>query len=113
MRRAITNISSRQGKAVAIEICTSLRQILSMFQRLYVPYSGPRGFTADLTSKIEVMRASVSKVENACYNDHVRGSERPEGWAMELKEDQGYKRGGPNGDDEDYGRSKRRRFNED
>src|SRR5216110_2598477 len=89
MRRAINNISSRKGQSLAFEICNTLRQLQSSFQRIYVSSSTAtaRGFAGDLNSKIEVMKVSVSKVENACYNMHVRGSEKPDGWAVDLKEE--------------------------
>jgi Translin family len=112
MRRAINNISTRQGKVIAVEICLTLRQIQSAFQGIYVPFT-TRGFGGDFSSKIEVMKASVSKIENACYNNHVRGSEKPEGWTMDVKED-GYKRVDREMNDEDeFGRGKRRRLNDD
>jgi len=114
MRRAINNISTRQGQPVALKICSDLRQLQSYFQQIYVPHSQTtsRGFAGDLTSKIEVMKASVSKVENACYNMHVRGSEKPDGWTLDLKDER--KRGGDREDDDDDGRGgKRRRFDDD
>lgn len=117
MRRAINNVSLRKGQSVAFEICTTLRQLQSSFQRIYVPNSGnARGFSGDLQSKIEVMKASVSKVENACYNVHVRGSERPDGWSLDFKDDGGgrVKRSErEGGDEDDFGRGKRQRSNQD
>ena len=109
MRRAINNISSRPGHALAIEICTTLRLLQSSFQRIYIPASKEmkRGFAGDLQSKIDVMKMSVSKVETACYTVHVRGSERPEGWRVEIKEE-GRKRTERESDEED-GRGKRQR----
>lgn len=117
MRRAINSISLRKGQSVAFEICTTLRQLQSSFQRIYVPHSGnTKGFPGDLQSKIEVMKASVSKVENACYNVHVRGSERPDGWSLDFKDDGGERvkrseREG--GDEDDFGGGKRQRSNQD
>src|SRR5579859_403140 len=89
MRRAINNISSRPGHALALEICKTLRLFQSSYQTIYIPpsQSQQRGFAGDLKSKIEVMKASVSKVENACYTVHVRGSERPDGWGIDLRDD--------------------------
>ena len=116
MRRAINNISTRLGHHLAIEICNTLRRLQSSFQRIYVPPSKPtsRGFAADLTSKIEVMKQSVCKVENACYNVHVRGSEKPDGWTMDLREDKHNKRTERDGsDDDETGGGKRRRTRED
>lgn len=110
MRRAISNISTRPGHAIAMEICTSLRQIQASFQQIYIP-SSMFGFPKDLSSKIEVMKASVAKVENACYNVVVRGSERPDGWDMGGKED-GNKRE-RDGDDDAAGDGKRQKFDRD
>ena len=110
MRRAISNVSTRQGQGLAIEICSTLRQLQSSFQRIYVPTSQSRGFPGDLVSKIEVMKVSVAKVENACYNVKVRGSEKPDGWGIDLG-DNGIKR--DRDDEEEGGKGKRRRFDDD
>ena len=60
-----------------MQICTSLRQIQSSFQRIYVApaNSMPRGFPGEFSSKLEVMKASVAKVEDACYATRLRSSE--------------------------------------
>jgi len=109
MRRAISNVSTRHGQSLAIEICSTLRQLQSSYQRIYVSSSTSRGFTEDLIAKIEVMKASVAKVENACYNVKVRGSEKPDGWGIDSR-DNGSKR---DRDDEEEGTmGKRRRFND-
>jgi Translin family len=114
MRRAINNISSRQGQSLAIEICKSLRQLQSCFQRIYVPSSVTRGgFAGDLNSKMEVMKASVAKVENACYNMHVRGSEKPDGWGIDIKEESRGTRQREGSDEDDFGRGKRQRIDHD
>lgn len=60
------------------------------------------------------MKASVSKVENACYNMHVRGSEKPDGWTLDLKDER--KRGDrEDEDDSEFGGrgGKRRRVDDD
>ena len=111
MRRAISNISTRPGHAIAMDICTSLRQIQASFQQIYIPYS-MFGFPKDLASKIEVMKQSVTKVENACYNVVVRGSERPDGWVMDGKEDGNSKRD-RDGDGGGGGGGKRQKFDQD
>jgi Translin family len=109
MRRAITNASNRRGHIVSMQICTDLRQIHSFFQRIYlVSGASPRGFSNDLMSKMEVMKASVEKVENACYNIRVRGSERADGWKMDFADDKGKRGGGDEGGD-----NKRRRVDQD
>jgi hypothetical protein len=101
MRRAINNISSRPGHALALEICTTLRLLQSSFKSIYIPSSKAmtKGFAADLQSKIDVMMTSVSKVETACYTVRVRGNERPDGWRVEIK-GEGYKRDRESDDDE-------------
>lgn len=112
MRRAINNISSRQGQSLAFEICKSLRQLQSCFQRIYVPLSKTTirgGFIGDLNSKIEVMKTSLSKVENACYNMHVRGSEKPDGWGIDLKEESRGTRQREDSDEDNLERGKRQR----
>jgi len=114
MRRAISNISSRHGQPIAIEICTSLRYLQSSFQKIYIPNakSMTRGFSGDLATKIEVMKNSVTKVENAVYNMHVRGSEKPDGWSVE-QEGRKHQRFEDDDDDDDIGRGKRRRIEQD
>jgi Translin family len=109
MRRAISNVSTRHGQSLAIEICSTLRQLQSSYQRIYVSTSTSKGFTEDLIVKIEVMKASVAKVENACYNVKVRGSEIPDGWGIDSR-DNGNKR--DRDDEEEGGKGKRRRFDD-
>lgn len=112
MRRAINNISTRQGQSVALEICATLRHLQSSFQLIYIPTSNARtkGFTGDLTSKMEVLKASVSKVEYACYNMHVRGSEKPDGWGLDLIKEVNRRPREESDDDEFDSRGKRRRL---
>jgi hypothetical protein len=108
MRRAINNISNREGHVVAMEICSGLRQIQSFFQRIYVSNPGnmARGFPTELISKVEVLKTSVTKVEDACYNLRVRWSELPpEGWTIDVLDD----RKRPDGEDES-GTAKKRRI---
>lgn len=115
MRRAINNISSRNS--VAPEICTTLRQLYTIFEQIYLPPTGNKfGFPADLKAKIDVMKSSLVKVEDACYNVHVRGSEVPEGWTLDFirgdRDSARNKRGDRNDGDEDGG-GKRRRVDDD
>ena len=114
MRRAINSASSRQGHTLTIEICNALRELQRTFLRLYIPSGrAVKGFASDLNGKMEVMKQSVSKVENVCYNIQVRGSEKPDGWTVDLKEEN-FKRTERDGsEDDDVGRGKRRRLNED
>src|SRR2546423_14849263 len=109
MRRAISNVSTRQGHAIAMEICSSLRQIQASFQQIYIPYS-MLGFPKDLNSKIEVMKTSVAKVENACYNAVVRWSERPDRWDLNGDGDRKRER---DGDEDGGGLGKRPKFDQE
>jgi len=114
MRRAINNVSSRNS--VAPEIRTTLRQLYTTFDRIYIPSGGIKfGFAAELKGKIEVMKSSLTKVEDACYAVHVRGSEIPEGWKVDfIREERDWtreKRERYEGDED--GGGKRRRFDDD
>lgn len=42
----------------------------------------------DIAKKVEVMKKSVEKVENAVYSKIIRGRERPKGWVPDLNEGQ-------------------------
>jgi Translin family len=115
MRRAINNVSSRNS--VAPKIRTTLRHLYTIFDRIYVPSGGAKyGFSAELKGKIEVMKASLAKVEDACYAVHVRGKEIPEGWKVDFIRDERDgnrgKRGERDEGDEDGG-GKRRRVDDD
>jgi hypothetical protein len=112
MRRAINNVSSRNS--VAPEIRSTLRHLYTIFDRIYIPSAGAKyGFSADLKGKIEVMKASLAKVEDACYAVHVRGKEIPEGWKVEfVRDEREGKRGARDEGDEDGG-GKRRRVDDD
>lgn len=111
MRRAINNVSTSKGRSVAIEICNTLQQLHSSFQRIYIPPSGAamRGFAWDLSSKIDVMKTSVSKVEGACYNMVLRGSEKPDGWSIDFKDERVKRVDRDESDEDDIGRGKRQR----
>jgi Translin family len=113
MRRAINNVSASKGRSLAIEICNTLRQLHSSFQRIYISPSNAamRGFAWDLNSKIDVMKASVSKVEDACYNVVLRGSEKPDGWSIDFKDDRIKRVDRDDSNDDDVGRGKRQRTN--
>lgn len=72
-----TTLVSAQG-----DIVVDLRAMRAGFEALSVPR---RHFMLrDLQKKIEVMQASVEKVEMAAYGLLVRGSERPSGWTPDL-----------------------------
>ncbi|EFR04517.1 translin-associated protein X [Nannizzia gypsea CBS 118893] len=63
-------------------VLSDLRQLRAMFEQLNVP----RGLSGwkEVDKKIEVMQASVEKVERAVYGLLVRGTERPSGWVPDL-----------------------------
>jgi len=115
MRHAINNISSRNS--IAPEICTTLRHLYTAFERIYLPPQSYKfGFPADLRAKIDVMKTSLVKVEDACYNVHVRGSEVPEGWSLDfirIDYEGGRDKRGERDDGDGDGGGKRRRVDDD
>ncbi|PLN85614.1 putative translin-associated factor TraX [Aspergillus taichungensis] len=64
-------------------IVFDLREVRSLAEALSVPRKHGWMFR-DLHKKVEVMQASVEKVERAAYGVLVRGSERPAGWMPDL-----------------------------
>ncbi|KAI9208080.1 Translin family-domain-containing protein [Polychytrium aggregatum] len=78
MRYAI-NIVAKGQSDKAQEICDLLRSLKTEYEIIDLP---------EATKKVEVMAASLDKVENACYRVKVRGTEFPQGLAglMDLDE---------------------------
>ena len=68
-------------------IVFDLREVRSLAEALSVPRKHGWMFR-DLNKKVEVMQASVEKVERAAYGVLVRGSERPAGWMPDLSAEQ-------------------------
>ncbi|KAJ6032831.1 uncharacterized protein N7446_008875 [Penicillium canescens] len=64
------------------DIVIDLRAMRARFESLSVPRR--HNMLRDLAKKLEVMQASVEKVERAAYGILVRGSERPSGWTPDL-----------------------------
>jgi predicted translin family RNA/ssDNA-binding protein len=64
------------------DVVTDLRDLRAMFERLNVPRN--QGISKDFQSKMDVMQASVEKVERAAYGLLVRGKERPTGWVPDM-----------------------------
>ncbi|PGH28031.1 hypothetical protein AJ80_00286 [Polytolypa hystricis UAMH7299] len=64
-------------------IVVDLRELRALFESLNVRH-GRHGLSRDMPKKMEVMQASVEKVERAAYGLLVRGSERPGGWVPDL-----------------------------
>ncbi|EER23095.1 hypothetical protein D8B26_004401 [Coccidioides posadasii str. Silveira] len=71
------------GSGTSVEgIMVDLRELRAMFEKLNVPRN--HSLMKDLSKKMEVMQASVEKVEKAAYGLLVRGKERPQGWMPDL-----------------------------
>jgi predicted translin family RNA/ssDNA-binding protein len=64
-------------------VLTDMRTIRAALEWLN-PGVGP--FAKDVDKKMEVMRASVEKVEKALYGLTVRGAERPKGWLPDTSD---------------------------
>ena len=76
MRMAINRIGSREFNE-AEDICQILRSIYREFSMFAYDHR-------EMSKKINVMKASLNKVENACYNVKVRGSEVPDNMLSEI-----------------------------
>ena len=64
-------------------VLTDLRGLRSALESLNAR-TGP--FAKDVEKKLEVMQASVEKVEKALYGLTVRGAERPKGWIPDMSD---------------------------
>ena len=64
-------------------VLTDMRNLRAALESLN-PGVGP--FAKDVEKKMEVMRASVEKVEKALYGLIVRGAERPKGWLPDTSD---------------------------
>lgn len=92
MRKCISNLGSGNIEGCH-QTCTFVREIYSEF--LGVSCSGIK----EITRKLVTLRQSLSKMENACYTIHVRGSEMPKHMLADvisitqddfLEEDEGF-----------------------
>lgn len=92
MRKCINNLGSGNIEG-CYQTCTFVREIYSAF--LSVSCTGYK----DLSRKLITLRQSLSKMENACYTIHVRGSEIPKHMLADvisgsqddfLEEDEGF-----------------------
>merc|ERR1712142_80855 len=79
MRMAINRIGSREF-AEAESICELLRVI-------HQEFSVFRGEHREMSKKVNVMKGSLKKVETACYNVKVRGSEVPDNLLADMAVD--------------------------
>ncbi|PLB37556.1 translin family protein [Aspergillus candidus] len=84
---AESNIMYPRLAAPQAGIVFDLREVRSLAEALSVPRKHGWMFR-DLHKKVEVMQASVEKVERAAYGVLVRGSERPAGWMPDLSAEQ-------------------------
>ena len=92
MRFAVTAMATGDGgadddgksglPASQTGIVVDLRAMRAQFEGLSVP--NRHGALRELYKKVEVMQASVEKVEKAAYGVLVRGRERPGGWVPDL-----------------------------
>lgn len=76
MRMAINRIGSREFTE-AEYICQILRSIYQEFSKFAYEHR-------EMSKKINVMKASLNKVESACYNVKVRGSEVPDNMLADM-----------------------------
>jgi predicted translin family RNA/ssDNA-binding protein len=92
MRKCINNLGSGNIEG-CFQTCTFVREIYSGF--LSVSCAGFK----DISRKLVTLRQSLSKMENACYTIHVRGSEIPKHMLADvfsgtqddfLEEDEGF-----------------------
>ena len=69
-------------------ILSDLRSLRTYFEGLDTTSGTSSGaaFGRDVEKKMEVMKTSVEKVENAVYGMIIRGRERPKGWMPDLEE---------------------------
>ena len=64
-------------------VLTDMRNLRAALESLN---SGVGPFAKDVDKKMDVMRASVEKVEKALYGLTVRGAERPKGWMPDTSD---------------------------
>jgi predicted translin family RNA/ssDNA-binding protein len=92
MRKCINNLGSGNVEG-CYHTCTFVREIYSGF--LSVNCAGLK----EMSRKLSTLRQSLSKMENACYTIHVRGSEIPKHMLADvisgsqdnfLEEDEGF-----------------------
>lgn len=98
MRFGITNMATsgtlpggkREDGSEGGNILGDLRSLRANFESLDISSSTTDGspLKRDIAKKVEVMKQSVEKVENAVYGMIIRGRERPKGWVPDLSEGQ-------------------------
>lgn len=75
--------SALPAASVKRNVLTDMRSLRAALESLD---AGTGPFAKDVDKKMEVMRASVEKVEKALYGLIVRGAERPPGWMPDTTE---------------------------
>lgn len=90
MRFGVTRMATEgvlpRGKG-GRDILRDLREVRVGFEGLDLGsgVGGGSSLRREVGKKMEVMRSSVEKVENAVYGMIVRGRERPKGWMPDLE----------------------------
>lgn len=83
MRWCITNVSTLNFQSQSGPL-QDLRALRSNLEAVYAGSSSAAPLSKELSKKVQVLQASVEKVEWAAYGVAVRGNERPPGWAPDL-----------------------------
>jgi predicted translin family RNA/ssDNA-binding protein len=78
------------GKDERMKILSDMRELRIYLENLNILHSSNLGH--DVSKKMDVMRTSVEKVENAFYGLTVRGAERPNGWMPDDRNTTGIER---------------------
>ncbi|KAL8703838.1 MAG: hypothetical protein Q9201_002988 [Fulgogasparrea decipioides] len=78
--------ASKPGESAGRDILVDLRLLRTRFEGLDTSSSSSDWsyLKKDIEKKIEVMKQSVEKVENAVYGMIIRGRERPKGWVPDM-----------------------------
>ncbi|KAL8772877.1 MAG: hypothetical protein Q9203_007129 [Teloschistes exilis] len=87
---ALPRGAATEGNDEGRDILVDLRSLRTNFESLDTSSSSSDWsyLKKDIEKKIEVMKQSVEKVENAVYGMIIRGRERPKGWVPDLNERQ-------------------------
>lgn len=87
---ALPRGASGPGGSEGRDILADLRVLRTSFESLDTSSSSSDWsyLKRDIEKKIEVMKQSVEKVENAVYGMIIRGRERPKGWVPDMNEGQ-------------------------
>ena len=75
--------NDKAGARLKRDVLTDMRELRAALEALNVG-TGP--FAKEVEKKMDVMQASVEKVERALYGLTVRGAERPKGWMPDISD---------------------------